>query len=210
MLFSLLSAGLVLAEESASPEVGGGPALSLDAGLSMDGAFGLWNAKLDKDHFKSPQFGFGLSGLLGFGHFGVRFSALGKFQAVYVSEGTRATVNEGFWRLGGGGAFRIQDSPKGGFWAELGAAALFPLQSRIILCESESQGIRWDLKSKAEIPVELSAGYRFPLEVVSLDASLFGTYDLNEPLSLRANERNVHAGAWNIGVRIALWGGIFR
>ncbi len=209
MGFIFLAASLVFAGESGEGKSSDGASPSISLGLNGDGAFGLWSAKLDKEHFTSPQFGFGISGLFSYGHFGVRLSALGKYQAVYVSEGTRATVNEGFWRLGGGGAFRIQNSPKEGAWAELGAAALFPLQRRITLCESEEQGLRWDLESNVEIPVELSAGYRFPLKAVSLDVSLFGAYDLNEPLSLRANERNIHAKAWNVGGRIALWGGSF-
>ena len=84
--------------------------LSVDLGVSLEGAFGLWNVKLEEDHIRTPEFGFGVSSLWGIGLLAFRISALGKYQAVYVSEGTQATINEGFWRLGGGVAVRLQEN----------------------------------------------------------------------------------------------------
>ena len=40
--------------------------LWVDLGVALDGAFGMWNVKLQEDHLKAPHVAFGLSGLIGF------------------------------------------------------------------------------------------------------------------------------------------------
>ena len=179
--------------------------LWVDLGVVLDGAFGMWNIKLQEDHLKAPHVAFGLSGLIGFNHFAFRLSALGEYEAVYVSEGTQATINEGFWRLGGGAAVRFQSSKEKGVWAELGSAVMVALQDKITLCESQEQSIYWGLESHVKVPLEISAGYRFPLGAVSLEAALFGAYDLTNSTTFVVNERKHDARAWNVGARFVLW-----
>ncbi len=182
--------------------------LSVDLGVSLEGAFGLWNVKLEEDHIRTPEFGFGVSSLWGIGHLAFRISALGKYQAVYVSEGTQATINEGFWRLGAGVAVRLQENSLEGFWTEIGSSWMFPLRKSKTLCEGSdgTQDIRWFLKTDLEVPLEFSLGYRIPVGFVSLDFSLFGMYDLTKPLTFRVNENERQSRAWNVGFRTTLWG----
>ncbi|MBP5248277.1 MAG: hypothetical protein J6Z31_10555 [Fibrobacter sp.] len=177
----------------------------VEFGVVLDGAYGQWNEKLHVDHLSAQQFGFGVSGLVGFDYFALRLSALGKYKAMYVSEGSQATINEGFWRLGGGVAARFQSGKQKGIWAELGTAALVSLQDKIALCESKEQNIYWGIESKVEVPLELSAGYRFALGSVSLETALFGSYDLTSPATFVVNDRKHEARAWNVGARVILW-----
>lgn len=207
--FCLLAWSLTFAEESNSPLESPKP-IQFDLGVSVDGAYGMWNAKLEKEHFDAPQFGFGVSALWGYGHFAFRISGIGKYQAIYASEGTQATINEGFWRFGGGGAFRIQQNARNGFWTELGSHALFAVKKEITLVENAEQNILWQLKSKVQVPLEISAGYRIPQKAFRWEFALFGSYDLTEPLSLRANKTVIQAKSVAVGARISLWGGIFK
>ncbi len=179
--------------------------LWVDLGVVLDGAYGLWNIKLHEDYLKAPQFDFGLTGLVGFGRFAIRFSALGKYKAMYVTEGSQATINEGFWRLGGGAAVRFQSDMKKGVWAELGTAVLVAIQDKVTLCESEEQGIYWGIESNVEVPLEFSAGYRIPLGTVTLEMAIFGNYDLTIPATVVVNERKHDVRAWSIGARVILW-----
>ena len=182
-------------------------AWTVDLGASFGGGFGLWNIKLDQDHLRAPQFGFDISTLVGYGHFALRLSAIGKYQAVYISEGTFATIYEGFWRLGGGLAARFQLENDRGFWTELGASALAPLKKNITLCEGMhgAKFIHWELKSQVEVPLELALGYRIPLGPIFLDLALYGAYDLNHSMTFRVNENERDARAWNIGGKLTLW-----
>ncbi len=207
--FCFLAWNLAFAEESNRPLESSTP-FQFDLGISIDGAYGIWNAKLEKEHFDAPQFGFGVSALWGYGHFALRVSGSGKYQAIYASEGTQATMNEGFWRFGGGGALRIQQSVLKGFWTELGSYALFAVKKEITLVENAEQNILWQLNSKVQVPLEISAGYRLPLKAFRWEFALFGSYDLTEPLSLRANETVIQAKSIVVGARISLWGGLFK
>jgi len=177
----------------------------VDLGFVLNGAYGMWNEKLHEDHLKAPQFEFGLSGLIGLDHFAFRLSLLGEYDALYVSEGSQATINEGFWRLGGGAAVRFQSNRDKGVWAEIGSGLLVAFQDKITLCESQEQNIYWGLESHVKVPLEISAGYRFPLGRISLETALFGAYDLTSPTTFVVNERKHDARAWNIGARVILW-----
>jgi hypothetical protein len=177
----------------------------VDLGVVLNGAFGMTNVKLHEDPLQAPQVAFGLSGLIGYHHFAFRLSMLGEYDALYVSEGSQATINEGFWRLGGGAAVRFQSSKEKGVWAELGSAVMVALQDKITLCESQEQSIYWGLESHVKVPLEISAGYRFPLGAVSLEAALFGAYDLTNSTTFVVNERKLDARAWNVGARFVLW-----
>ena len=177
----------------------------VDLGVALEGAFGLWNVKLQEDHLRAPHFAFGLSGLIGFSHFAVRLSALGEYEAVYVSEGTQATINEGFWRLGGGVAVRYQQGKQDGVWAELGTAVLASLSGDVTLCESAEQNIYWGIETGVKVPLELSVGYRFPLGSVALETAAFGSYDLTKSTQFVVNETTRDARAWSVGARMILW-----
>lgn len=179
--------------------------LWVDLGVVLNGAFGMSNVKLHEDPLQAPQVAFGLSGLIGYHHFAFRLSMLGEYDALYVSEGSQATINEGFWRLGGGAAVRFQSNKEKGVWAELGSAVMVALQDKITLCESQEQNIYWGLESHVKVPLEISAGYRFPLGAVSLEAALFGAYDLTNSTTFVVNERKLDARAWNVGARFVLW-----
>lgn len=179
--------------------------LWVDFGVVLNGAFGMSNVKLHEDPLQAPQVAFGLSGLIGYHHFAFRLSMLGEYDALYVSEGSQATINEGFWRLGGGAAVRFQSSKEKGVWAELGSAVMVALQDKITLCESQEQSIYWGLESHMKVPLEISAGYRFPLGAVSLETALFGAYDLTNSTTFVVNERKLDARAWNVGARFVLW-----
>lgn len=179
--------------------------LWVDLGVVLNGAFGMSNVKLHEDPLQAPQVAFGLSGLIGYHHFAFRLSMLGEYDALYVSEGSQTTINEGFWRLGGGAAVRFQPSKEKGVWAELGSAVMVALQDKITLCESQEQSIYWGLESHVKVPLEISAGYRFPLGAVSLEIALFGAYDLTNSTTFVVNERKLDARAWNVGARFVLW-----
>ena len=99
----------------------------------------------------------------------------------------------------------VQSSKEKGVWAELGSAVMVALQDKITLCESQEQSIYWGLESHVKVPLEISAGYRFPLGAVSLEAALFGAYDLTNSTTFVVNERKLDARAWNVGARFVLW-----
>ena len=170
-------------------------------GLVVDGSYGLFNQKLMSNSFMVPSAGAGITAMIGYSHFALRLEGLFKYERIYVSEEV-GTVNEGFWRLGGGAFARFMSGLECGFVAEVGASIYSSLTNDIVLYDD--QKTVWTLKSSTEIPLEVAVGYKIPVKPVSFEFAAFFDYELTKSMNF-AFGGDYKATAWHAGIRAIAW-----
>lgn len=170
-------------------------------GLVVDGSYGLFNQKLMSNSFMVPSAGAGITAMIGYSHFALRLEGLFKYERIYVSEEV-GTVNEGFWRLGGGAFARFMSGLECGFVAEVGASIYSSLTNDIVLYDD--QKTEWTLKSSTEIPLEVAVGYKIPVKPVSFEFAAFFDYELANSMNF-AFGGDYKASAWHAGIRAVAW-----
>ena len=170
-------------------------------GLVFEGSYGLFNVKLKEDHFGITEFGCGLSLMFGYSYFAFRLEGLLKYETIYVSENI-GTVNEDFWRLGGGAFVRWMSLWNSGIFVEAGISMYSSLTGDILLYEDETY--KWELGFNNEIPVAVAVGYKFAGENFAPEIAIYGEYDVTEPACFKLGNTK-EASAWHVGLRLISW-----
>jgi hypothetical protein len=199
------SAPVVVADSAKKDSAVATPAASapifFSLGVALEGSYGMFNVKLKEDHFAIPEFGGGLSLMFGYSHFALRLEGLLKYETVYVNEDI-GTVNEDFWRLGGGAFVRWMSNLNSGMLVETGISMYSSLTGDIVLYEDESY--KWKLGFNNEIPVAVSVGYKFAGEKFAPEIAVYGEYDVTKSVSFNFESEN-EASAWHVGLRLIGW-----
>ena len=170
-------------------------------GLIANGSYGLFNQKLISNSFLAPSFGGGITAMFGYSPFALRLDWQFKHELIYVHEDA-GTINESITRMGGGAFARFISGLRYGVVAEVGVSVYASLTDDIVLYED--QRTKWALKALTEIPLEISLGYKIPVEPVSFEVDGYFSYDIGNSMNFAVGSDN-DASAWRAGVRVIGW-----
>ena len=177
------------------------PNIIVDFGAELDGAFGMYDQKLQSNSFLDPQYGLGLTVLFGYTHFALRLDGQLKYEIVYVNENV-GVVNESCLRLGGGLFARYMTGFNSGIVAEVGVSYYSALSDNVLLYENKNYS--WMLNFEDQIPLEIAVGYKFPVSFFKMETDAFVSFDLSESVDFAFGESH-KSSAWHAGLRLIGW-----